>query len=113
MQDGKEPFLFSIHGFTPQLSDGIKRPWHAGILFYEENNDVKLFLSELDKTGMNIGRNQPYDMRKYDTGVTAIQCRDKGISSTILIEIRADEFDDFESGVDKWCDILYKILKNI
>ena len=110
--NGDEPFLFSIHGYTPQLSDGIKRPWEAGLLYYQKTDDINMMLKVLDNTNMNIGRNEPYDMRKYDTGVCAIQATPLSISNALL-EIRADEFDNMQAGVDKWSDILKKIINNI
>lgn len=106
----KEPFVFSIHGYTKALmSDNKYRPWNAGLLYFEENETIKKMLDFLDKTGMNIGRNQPYDINKYNTGSVAIHGQDKAIANA-LIEIRDDEFDDFENGVNKWVEILKEVL---
>ncbi|MFI3241839.1 MAG: N-formylglutamate amidohydrolase [Alphaproteobacteria bacterium] len=107
----KEPFVFSIHSYTNKLmTSNTPRPWHAGLLYFEEDKIINNMLKSLDATGLNIGRNQPYDIRSYNTGTAAIHGQDKGISNAI-IEIRDDEFSDFEKGVDKWVAILENVLK--
>ncbi len=109
----KDPFILSIHSFTPQLmTDSHKRPWHAGLLYFNECNIIKGMLRKLEATGMCIGKNQPYDIRSYNTGTIAIHGQDKGIKNCI-IEIRDDEFIDFDAGVDKWVGLIEEILLNV
>lgn len=106
---GKKPIIFSIHSYTPQLKDGVYRPWHAGILYNKPTNLANFIYNELCLSDKNIGQNVPYDLRKYNTGTAIICGQDKGFDYA-LIEIRDDEFDNLEYGAKYWADILEKIL---
>ncbi len=100
------PQVFSVHGFTPQLQGGSFRPWHAGILYLEENplvNKVNQRISEFKD--LIVGKNVPYDLRKYNTGASVIHGAENNLENC-LIEIRDDEFANMEKGVSKWCEIL-------
>lgn len=104
------PTIFSVHGFTPQLKGGSFRPWNAGILFVKENPFALHLLSELQKIDyLKIDANVPYDMRQYNTGAAAICGEDIGLQNAV-IEIRDTEFDDIQTGAEKWCNILSRIL---
>ena len=107
---GATPVIFSVHGFTPQLKGGSFRPWNAGILYVKENPFALKILTELQKvSGLNVEANVPYDLRQYNTGTAAICGEDIGLENAV-IEIRDTEFDDIESGVEKWANILCPIL---
>lgn len=58
---GIDPFLISIHSYTPQLRGRALRPWHVGIL---RGNDERLALplvARLRAEGdLCVGDNQPY-----------------------------------------------------
>ena len=104
------PTIFSVHGFTPQLKGGSFRPWNAGILFVKESPFALHLLSELQKIDyLKIDANVPYDMRQYNTGAAAICGEDIGLQNAV-IEIRDTEFDDIQTGAEKWCNILSRIL---
>ena len=107
---GITPIIFSIHGFTPQLQGGDFRPWNAGILYVKDNPFAKAVLAHLRSyTTLKVDANVPYDLRIYNTGAAAICGEDMGLQNAV-IEIRDTEFDDMQSGVRKWTDILRPIL---
>ena len=107
---GKKTIMFSIHSYTPQLKDGDYRPWQAGILWHKPTKMASFMYNELVKTDKVIGENVPYDLRKYNTGAVVVCGEEKGLDYA-LIEIRDDEFDDLDKGVNEWADILADILK--
>ena len=106
----KEPIIFSIHSYTPQLKGGEYRPWQAGILYNKPAKLADFMYKRLQNTGKIVGENVPYDIRKYNTG-TAILCGEEKGFDYALIEIRDDEFDDLQKGAEEWADILIKILQ--
>lgn len=107
---GKKPIIFSIHSYTPQLRGGDYRPWQAGVLWHKPTKMASFMYNELVKTDKVIGENVPYDLRKYNTGAVVVCGEEKGLDYA-LIEIRDDEFDDLDKGVNEWADILADILK--
>ncbi len=58
---GMEPALVSIHSFTP-VWRGVRRPWHAGLLYDPRDPDFSVALMEAlrREPGLVIGDNQPY-----------------------------------------------------
>ena len=106
---GKKPVVFSIHSYTPQLKGGEYRPWQAGVLFHKPTKLAEFLYDELQKTDKNVGKNVPYDLRKYNTGTAVICGEEKGFDYA-LIEIRDDEFDNIEQGAEEWAKILGDIL---
>ncbi len=106
---GKQPVIFSVHSFTPQLQGGNYRPWQAGILYHRPQKLASFMYEELCKSDKRIGENVPYDLRAYDTGA-AVFCGERKGFDYALIEIRDDEFDNLEQGAEEWADLLEKIL---
>ena len=58
---GIDPALVSIHSFTP-VWRGVRRPWHAGLLYDPRDPDFSVALMEAlrREPGLVIGDNQPY-----------------------------------------------------
>jgi len=58
---GRPPFIFSVHSFTPVMQ-GIKRPWHVGILWDLDDRVARPLIDMLaaDKS-LVVGDNEPYD----------------------------------------------------
>lgn len=109
--NGKEPIIFSIHSYTPQLKGGAYRPWQAGVLFRKQTNFAGYLYRSLLKTGKIVGENVPYDLRKYNTGAAVVCGEQKGLDYA-LIEIRDDAFDNMEKGTREWSCLLADILGN-
>lgn len=98
--NGRPPLIVSVHSFTPQLSNGAKRPWHIGLLSDADRRATDLLLNRLaNETGLIIGDNEPYDgALKGDT--LYVQASARGIAH-VLIEIRQDLIAD-EAGAHLW-----------
>ncbi|MEK6216220.1 MAG: N-formylglutamate amidohydrolase [Boseongicola sp.] len=100
--------IVSVHSFTPQFRGRSERPWHAGLLFADDERlsrpAIKLLQHE---KGLVVGANQPYSGHlKGDTidrhGIAM------GRQNT-LIEIRNDLIGD-DAGQTLWADRFAQLL---
>ncbi len=109
--NGIVPALLSIHSFTAHWK-GLPRPWHAGILWDE--NDPRfsepLIASLSRERDLVVGDNEPYSgglpgdtMDRHGTKT--------GLAHTLL-EIRQDLIAD-QAGIDEWADRLGGLLPDI
>lgn len=107
---GRPPTILSIHSFTP-VWKGIKRAWHAGVLW---DRDPRLALPLLDglraEPGLVVGDNEPYGgalekdtMYRHATG--------RGLANALL-EVRNDLIEDM-AGVQEWSERLERIIQPI
>lgn len=105
---GIDPLLVSIHSFTPHWK-GIPRPWHAGVLWDEDDRFAAYLLKALRAKGdLHVGDNEPYSgTLEGDTLYTHGTRR--GLRHG-LIEIRQDLIAR-QSGVDEWISRLAPILE--
>lgn len=57
-----QPFLLSIHSFTPSLRSqpDVERPWEIGILYNEEERAAPIAITALKKLGHVVGDQLPY-----------------------------------------------------
>lgn len=108
---GITPALLSIHSFTAHWK-GVPRPWHAGILW--DDNDSRfsepLIAGLKREAGLVVGDNEPY------SGGLPGDTMDKhgtipGIAHALL-EIRQDLIAD-ERGIAEWADRLAALLPEI
>lgn len=60
-----EPFILSIHSFTPSLSSRPEeaRPWEIGILYNEDERAAPVAIAALRARGLNVGDQLPYSGR--------------------------------------------------
>ena len=67
-----KPALFVVHSFTPAMN-GVKRPWHLGVLWRTDERLPRPLLGELRKLdGVLTGDNEPYSARaSYEYTLTA------------------------------------------
>ncbi len=100
--------IVSVHSFTPRFRGRSERPWHAGLLFADDER-LSLPLIKLlqQQNGLVVGANQPYSGHlKGDTidrhGIAA------GRQNT-LIEIRNDLIGD-DAGQTEWADRFAQLL---
>lgn len=104
-QQGVKPVLFSIHSYTPQLKEQPYRPWQAGVLSHKPTPFADYLYNCLARSSKKIGENVPYDLRKYNTGTVVVCGEEKGLDYA-LIEIRDDEFENFNAGAEEWAGLL-------
>jgi len=66
-----DPLFISIHSFTDRLMGASEeRPWPIGMLWREDETSAKQVISFLrDKTGWQIGDNEPYDARVFNYSI--------------------------------------------
>src|SRR5262249_16400671 len=61
--DGRCVALLVVHSFTPQMN-GLKRPWHVGVLWNDDARLPEPLLAELRRdTTLIVGDNEPYSAR--------------------------------------------------
>ena len=100
--------VISVHTFTP-VYNGVKRPWHVGIL---HDDDERLAgpmleaLSQLD--GVAVGDNQPYSPADGVYYSLERHARARGLPCA-MIEIRNDEVAT-AAGQTLWADRLVAVL---
>jgi len=98
-----DPALISIHSFTPEWK-GHKRPWHAGVLWDEDDRLVVPMLHRLQQeSDLVVGDNVPYTGRLVDDCMNRHGTRN-GLPHA-LIETRQDIISD-PRGVEAWADRL-------
>ncbi len=96
---GHVPMVFSIHSFTDKWK-GNPRPWHASILWDNDERLPVFLLRELRKQqDIIVGDNEPYDgALGNDTMYT--HCTRRGLANALL-EVRQDLISN-EEGVEEW-----------
>ncbi|UDL87894.1 N-formylglutamate amidohydrolase [Mesorhizobium sp. PAMC28654] len=107
---GQAPFIFSVHSFTPAMQ-GIKRPWHVGILWDLDDRVARPLIDMLaaDKN-LVVGDNEPYDGALR--GDTMFKHAIVNGFAHALIEIRQDLIADGK-GALAWAQRLAPIVDAI
>ena len=88
------PFIISIHSFTHRLMGAqTDRPWALGFLWREDETSARAMMEDLrERTGWQIGDNEPYDAREFNYSV------DRHIGprnlSHVTVEVRQDMIAD-------------------
>ncbi len=108
-REGQASILVALHSFTPAMSRGPARPWHAGIL--HDGGDPSFALALLAalrrEANLIVGDNEPYRMDEvdYTLPLHAYPLRRRYAE----IEIRQDLLAD-EQGQRRWASILERCL---
>ncbi|MER9328040.1 N-formylglutamate amidohydrolase [Mesorhizobium sp. M0488] len=107
---GQAPFILSVHSFTPTMQ-GIKRPWHVGILWDRDDRVARPLIDMLaaDKS-LVVGDNEPYDGALR--GDTMFRHAIVNGYAHALIEIRQDLISD-QKGILAWAERLAPIVDAI
>ncbi|MGI2031157.1 N-formylglutamate amidohydrolase [Rhizobium panacihumi] len=107
---GKTPLVLALHSFT-QAWKGVPRPWHASVLWDNDDRAVKPLLGMLrDDPTLIIGDNEPYDgALKNDTMYR--HCMRAGLAHALL-EVRQDLIGD-ETGIEEWAVRLAPIFRTL
>ena len=58
----QQPFILSLHSFTPQLQSQPEeaRPWEIGILYNEDDRAARIAIPLLEQAGLVVGDQEPY-----------------------------------------------------
>jgi predicted N-formylglutamate amidohydrolase len=99
---GVVPLLVAIHSFAPRLGrDGKERPWHAGVLWDEDQANAQRILAGLRaERGLVIGDNQPYSGRHPANYTIDHHARANRLPH-VCLEVRQDLLDS-PAGVERW-----------
>lgn len=107
---GITPRLLSLHSFTDDWR-GMRRPWHAGVLWDEDERLVAPLLAALRaEPELVVGDNEPY------TGRLEGDCMNRhgtkrGLPHALL-EIRQDLIAD-EAGQQEWAERIVRVVGKI
>ncbi len=97
---------FSIHSFTPKMSDGKERPWHAGFLARTDATTSQLMIDYIagQRPDMVLAMNQPYQLDDASDWFIPAHAEARGLAHS-LIEIRNDGL-AAQAGIALWADLL-------
>ena len=110
LAQGIIPIVLSLHSFTHEWR-GVSRPWHAGVLWDQDDRFVVPFLSALSQEGdLVVGDNEPY------TGKLKGDCMyrhgtQRGLAHALL-EIRQDLIDN-QQGQEAWAERVSDLLQGL
>lgn len=105
---GKPTRIVTIHSFTP-IFLGVKRPWHAGILFERSDAFARQVIDGLAADrALLIGTNVPYVVDRGEDYAVPIHGTDRG-NEAILVEIRHDLIAG-DTGIEEWVRRLHDVL---
>ena len=107
---GQSPLLVAVHSFTP-VFNGHSRPWHIGVLWNTREQLAVELIEALEKRGLCVGNNQPYDAREAVGYTTTVHGGDDGLDN-VLIEVRQDLVET-DAGAAHWADILIDALNTV
>jgi predicted N-formylglutamate amidohydrolase len=100
--------LISLHSFTPVFK-GVKRPWHAGVLYNRDPRLARLLLALLNADDdLIVGDNVPYVVDDATDYTIPVHGERRGLPH-VLLEIRQDLIED-ESGQREWAVRLARLL---
>lgn len=104
--------IVAIHSFTPRLEAGNapSRRWEVGVLYNRDARAAAPAIAFLEREGLITGDNEPYSGRLLNMTLNR-HAEANGIPS-LSIEVRNDLIDS-EGGVDRWCDILKRMIATI
>ncbi len=106
---GPPGLMVVIHTFTPALSDGRQRPWHAGVLWNQDAATAGRLLADLADVAPDwvVGDNAPYDGRAFNHTLD-VHAGPRNLAH-VSIEVRQDLVAD-TAGVAAVADVLQACL---
>jgi len=105
---GRPTVVVGVHTFTPVFR-GVRRPWHAGVLFGAASRYGRALVAALGAPGLIIGANQPYSIHP-DGDYTVPVHGDGRRLPAVLFEVRNDLLDS-AADVGAWADRLAAVLE--
>jgi predicted N-formylglutamate amidohydrolase len=105
------PVLIFLHSFTPELG-GVKRPWHAGVLYHRDTRLAAPLLRALRaEPELVIGDNEPYRASEA-TDYGLIEHGERRGLLHVELEVRQDLLADAR-GQQAWATRLARLLRGI
>ncbi|HEY0625601.1 MAG TPA: N-formylglutamate amidohydrolase [Allosphingosinicella sp.] len=112
VEDLRPKMLFTLHSFTPQLRTKPEetRPWHAGILYNNDDRAAQLAIAALRRAGVPTGDNEPYSGKLLNATMDR-HAETRGLPY-LAIEVRQDLILTDE-GVAEWAALLAPIIAEV
>ncbi len=104
---GRPTVVVGVHSFTPVFR-GVRRPWHAGVLFGDAVGFGRAVVAALESPDLVIGANQPYSIHPDGDYTVPMHGDARGIPA-ILFEVRQDLLGTV-ADIDSWADRLVRAL---
>ncbi|MBS0985534.1 N-formylglutamate amidohydrolase [Acetobacter thailandicus] len=99
--------IVALHSFTPEMN-GVKRPWHAGLLHNHDSRLAHIMIALLREEGLTVGDNEPYALT--DTSdYTVPKHGEQRSLPYIELEIRQDLITS-PQGQLEWAQRLARLL---
>ena len=103
-----DTIIVSVHSFTPQFKGRALRPWHAGLLFADDERLSRPLIDLLrQEPGLIVGANEPYS--GHLKGDTIDRHAIATGRQNTLIEIRNDLIAD-DRGQVEWAERFARLL---
>jgi len=104
-----QPSVFvAIHSFTP-VFHGVRRPWHAGMLYNRDPRLGRALLALLrEDPELVVGDNEPYSVHDLSDYGVVVYGERRGIPH-VEIEVRQDLLSD-DAGQRAWATRLARLL---
>lgn len=104
--------ILSLHSFTPCLAahPDEKRPWHAGVLYNEDDRAACRIIPLLEAEGIVVGDQQPYSGKLLNATMNR-HAENEG-RAYVGVEIRQDEITD-EAGQALWAERLHRVCNAV
>jgi predicted N-formylglutamate amidohydrolase len=104
-----EPIVVFLHSFTPEFQ-GVKRPWHAGVLYHRDTRLAHPLLRALRaEPELVVGDNEPY-RASQSTDYGLIEHGERRGLLHVELEIRQDLLAD-APGQQAWATRLARLLQ--
>lgn len=101
--------LVTVHSFTPELY-GVRRPFHAGVLYERDRRLAAPLLSLLrEQPGLIVGDNEPY-RASAATDYAIIEHGERRGAPYVELEVRQDLVAD-EAGQVEWAERFARLLR--
>ena len=106
---GRPTVVIGVHSFTP-IYLGIRRPWHAGILYAAASDLAATLLEGLrDDTALVVGDNEPYRVEEGYDHTVPVFGDGRGLPA-VLLEVRQDLIAG-DQGAAAWAARFEPILR--
>lgn len=105
---GEPTAVIALHSFTPCMN-GVKRPWHCGVLHHRDTRSARIMLDLLNaEHGLCVGDNEPYVLTETSDYTVPRHAEAAGLPY-LELEIRQDLIAD-EAGQREWAGRLARLL---
>ena len=112
LEEAPPLLILSLHSFTPSLAahpDEL-RPWHAGVLYNQDERAARLLIPLLEAEGIVVGDQEPYSGKLLNATMNR-HAEDEG-RAYVGIEIRQDLIAD-ELGQSLWAERLHRVCNAV